>query len=124
MSKKITILVVDDSTLSRKKASTILSERYNIIQSSNGVLGLQSVKENNPDCIFCDLLMPEMDGFEFLKKISELYPKIPCTIITADIQEQTHTECIKLGAKDVLKKPAKKDDLLQAVESMLQGIKK
>ncbi|MCJ8347130.1 response regulator [bacterium] len=114
---KSTILVIDDSNLSRKKVSSLISDDYHVIQASTAKMALQLINHSKPDCIFCDLLMPEMDGYEFLKKLSESESKIPCTIITADIQKQTYIACIDLGASYILNKPPKKKDLYKSIQS-------
>ncbi|MCO4781471.1 MAG: response regulator [Candidatus Cloacimonetes bacterium] len=119
-----TILVVDDSTLSRKKVCLGLQDSYNIIQAKNGKEALELIPKHKPQFVFCDLLMPEMDGFEFLSHVSKQFPHIPCTIITADIQKETHDECKRLGAVSILKKPAKKEKLLEAIDLMTKAYSK
>lgn len=119
---KHTILVIDDSSLSRKKVAVTLEPYFEVIQAHNGKHALELIPECIPKYVFCDLLMPEMDGFEFLKQLSIQFPNIPCTIVTADIQQQTYDRCHDLGATTILKKPAKKDDLLNAIELMKKGV--
>lgn len=118
---KPNILVIDDSALSRKKICVTLQANFNMIQAENGQHGLELISKCRPHFIFCDLLMPEMNGFDFLKQLNAQYPHIPCTVVTADIQQQTYDQCYELGAFVILKKPAKKEDLFAAIELMKHG---
>lgn len=82
------ILLIDDSWLTRRGLGNILSsEGHEILEAENGELGIASAIENTPDCIFLDLLMPEIDGFEVLKTLRGKNIQIPIIVFTADIQD-------------------------------------
>lgn len=82
--KKKNILIVEDDTSLSQALSEFLSSDFNIQLASNGQEGLASFNANEPDVIILDLLMPKMDGYEFLKKIRELESgeNIPIVILT------------------------------------------
>ena len=67
------ILVIDDAWLSRQMITKILkTQDHEIVQAENGKIGLKKVPLVNPDCILLDLLMPEMNGFEFLEQMVKI----------------------------------------------------
>ena len=115
------ILVVDDSALSRKTfvAKPLREAGYEVVEAENGQLGFEAAKEHQPDCIVSDLLMPVMDGFEFLKTLQDAKSAIPVIVASADIQESSRQKIRDLGAIAFLNKPFSKDDLLAAVSNAL-----
>lgn len=118
------ILIVDDSFYMRGKIRSILkADGYEIIESDNGLKGLQMVSAYSPDCILLDIIMPGMDGLKILNALKEKESKIPMIVITADIQESTRKQCLELGARAVINKPPKDDELLSTIRKVL-GTKK
>lgn len=118
-----TILVIDDSGFQRNWIlKTLIKLGHNTIEAVNGREGLEKVKsDEKPDCITVDLNMPEMDGYEFLEKLSFSNIKIPIVVITADIQEETKKECLELGAAAFLNKPFQADELKEAIQLCLNA---
>ncbi len=101
------ILIVDDSRAARMLLKSILgdySSPVNLLEAGNGVQALESYKKENPDLVFLDLTMPEMDGFEALEKIKTLNSEARVIILTADVQQKSVERCLGLGAWKVLKK--------------------
>lgn len=86
MNMKNRILVVDDSESNRELLKEILCDEYDISEAENGKSALEIIKGNEFDGILLDLVMPEMDGFEVLKKLSEkdVMKKIPVMIISTE----------------------------------------
>ena len=118
------ILVIDDSNFQRKKIAQMVSELgHEVSQAKNGKEGSDIIIEKGLhdafDCVCCDLLMPEMGGLEFLAKMKEEASTIPVVILTADKQLTSREEALSLGAKNVLNKPPKVDDLKTAIEKIL-----
>ena len=65
-----TILVVDDNASNRKLVVTLLShEGHRLIEAHDGVDGLEAARAENPDLVISDILMPSMDGFEFVRRL-------------------------------------------------------
>ena len=73
-----------------------------ISEAVNGLEGIKKIRENTPDLIFLDLLMPELDGFEVLERLKKSDLKIPVIVLTADIQETSKKRCFDLGAKNLI----------------------
>lgn len=115
-----TILVVDDSALIRNKMSSILhSLGFETAQAINGKDGLEKVETGTFNCIFTDLLMPVMDGFDFLQEVKKRWPSMPVVVVSADIQKPTRDRCLELGAAEILPKPPKPEDVRQLLLTLL-----
>ncbi len=114
------ILVIEDAALSRRMLRKILeAEGYTVLEASNGLEGLEMVHLHQPDCIFLDLLMPEMTGQQVLKALQKEKSKIPAIVLTADIQQSTRQECLNLGALAVINKIANRDELLGWIDKAI-----
>lgn len=105
-------LIVDDSLLGRTSMKEAIKHlNCSIVEASNGLEALEKIEEFPPDLIFLDLLMPKMDGFDFLKEINKSNKKIPVIIVSADIQETTKAQCKKEGVSGFLNKPVDPEEL-------------
>lgn len=114
------ILVVDDAAFSRRMICKFLkADGYEILEASNGWEGLELVKLHPPDCVLTDLLMPELNGFDFIKMLQEQGFNIPTIIISADIQEASRDQGYELGAVSFLNKPPKEAELRNAVRQVI-----
>lgn len=120
MNKDAKILVCDDSILARKSLCSLLgSYGYtNINEVSNGEDAVNYCKENAPDLIFLDIVMPVKDGVTATAEIMEANPASKI-IIVSSVGTQTHIkEAIKAGAKDFIQKPLDEDLLKQVLENV------
>ena len=120
MNKDISILVCDDSILARKNLCTVLSDfgYTNISETNNGEEAVSFCKENKPDLIFLDIVMPVKDGVTATAEIMSAYPDANI-IIVSSVGTQTHIkEAIKAGAKDFIQKPIDEDLLKQIMENL------
>jgi CheY-like chemotaxis protein len=82
--------------------------------------GFEKIQTECPDCIFLDLLMPEMDGYKVLEIIKEKNITTPVVVCSADIQNTAKSKCIELGAFDFLNKPPTQEEVLKVLEKVLQ----
>ncbi len=119
-----TILVCDDSILARKQlmdAIKSFSEGATFIEGKNGAEAVDLYKNNKPDIVFMDIIMPEMDGTQSLKEIMD-FDKNAIVIIVSSIgtRQQLQT-AIELGAKDFVQKPIDKYQIEDILESRLGG---
>ena len=117
MEKIKTILIVDDSPISRKMLKSCIpnDKGYELYEAGNGKEGVEKYQALNPDVTFMDLTMPVMDGYEATEKIIELNQNALIIVVTADIQVKAITKVLDLGAYMVLKKAIKKDDIHNAL---------
>ncbi len=114
------ILLVDDSAFQRKNITKMLTEMgHQVTMAENGRTGLDLAEGDRPDLIITDILMPVMDGITFLRALKKRGILIPTIVTSADIQETTRDECLKLGAKAFLTKPVKPTGLEQAIAQSL-----
>ena len=119
MKKKI--LVADDSAFIRKVVKEALSEKYKVIQASSGAKAIAKFKEEKPDLVLLDIIMPEgeEEGLSVLKKIIKSNSKTKVIMITAVGQDTIRKECKKLGAAAYIVKPFDEDEVVKAAEKAL-----
>lgn len=116
------ILIVEDAWFSRRVLCKVLQgSGHQTLEASNGREGLEMALAHKPECMFLDLLMPEMDGFEVLKTLQEQGSQLPVIVLTADIQETTRQQCFELGAMAVLNKPVVPDQLREWIKKALSS---
>jgi len=115
------ILVVDDSAYQRLKAHRILEEAGHVaLDAVNGRDGLERILDDAPDCVVLDLLMPELDGIEVLREVHDQGIATPVVVLTADVQDTTRRLCMELGAAAVIHKPVKRDELIGAIDRLVE----
>jgi DNA-binding response OmpR family regulator len=105
--KKPNILVVEDDFNLKEFLYNGLSKHFNVECAGNGIEALEKVATNVPDLILSDVMMPEMDGFEFCDKLrSDLnYSHIPVVFLTAKTMQEDQIKGLKMGAVDYIYKP-------------------
>lgn len=116
------ILVIEDNKDVRENTTELLElAGYQVTGAENGKVGVKMAKESLPDLIICDIMMPEMDGYDVLYYLS-IDPKtstIPFIFLTAKSDAHDFRKGMELGADDYLTKPFEEIDLLKAVERRL-----
>ncbi len=120
MNTDIKILVCDDSILARKSLCGILTGFgfSDISEVSNGEDAVNFCKENKPDLIFLDIVMPIKDGVTATKEIIAEFPEAKI-IMVSSVGTQTHIkEAIKAGAKDFIQKPIDEDLFKHVLENV------
>jgi len=120
MNKDCKILVCDDSILARKNLTGFLKGfgYTNISEVSNGEDAVNFCKENKPELVFLDIVMPVKDGVTATGEIMAANPDTKI-IIVSSVGTQTHLkEAIKAGAKDFIQKPIDEELLKQVVENV------
>ena len=114
------IVIIDDSNFQRKIITKFVkAEGHETYEGTNGRVGLELIATHRPDTILCDLVMPEVDGFEVLRTLQEQGSKIPVIILTADIQAPVREQCMQLGAKKFLNKPFNRGQMKEALDEVL-----
>ena len=121
--RDLPVLVVDDDAAVRMLLRRILeAEGYSVVEAENGRVALERMGERAPGAILLDLMMPEMDGFEFLSALHErkAWRQIPVVIITAkDLTAEDH-ERLNGSVVRILQKGAyEREDLLAEVRTLL-----
>lgn len=115
-----TILVVDDAENLRVLVKSYLAqEGYKVVTAGNGREALFVTRENKPDLIILDLMMPEMGGYEFMRHYSR-EGNAPIIVLTAKIEESDKVLGLELGADDYVTKPFSMRELAARVRAVLR----
>ena len=117
-----TLLVIEDEAPLRANIVRILSaEGYRVIAAADGDEGIRRVREDRPDLVICDILMPLVDGFGVLDSLRS-QPEtaaIPFIFLTASADKEDLARGLRSGANEYVTKPFKIADLLAAVKRRL-----
>jgi CheY-like chemotaxis protein len=120
------ILVVDDAKELRAIIVEFLLLKFNckVYEAENGKEGMKIITESNVKMhlVLCDIMMPIMDGITFFKKIKStaLSHKIPVIFFTGKNDKETLTNCIKLGAADIILKPYDLEAVTKKLEKFIK----
>ncbi|MCW9018525.1 MAG: response regulator [Kangiellaceae bacterium] len=116
------ILVVEDNHEMLAFISRCLSPTYNVLTANNGKEGLEKAIAEVPDLIVSDIMMPIMDGIEFLTQTrsSPITDHIPFVLLTAKGDKQSKLEGLNLSADDYVTKPFDKDELNARISNLIK----
>ena len=118
------ILIIDDEKAICESIKMILEyEGYNVSYSTSPVEGLQNFLSNQYSALLLDIQMPEMNGFEVLKKAKENNPSVSVIIISAHGNVENAVKATRLGAFDFIEKPIDRDKLLISVRNAVEQAK-
>lgn len=117
------ILVIDDekSIVNLIKMNLIL-EGYEVFTAYNGIDAVKSFKENNPDIILLDIMLPDIDGYEVMKQIQKIDNNKPIILITAKNQLNSRLLGLQLGADDYITKPFDNRELILRIQAIWRRI--
>jgi DNA-binding response OmpR family regulator len=115
-----TIMVVDDETrLVSLVESYLIQEGYRVVTAENGREALAVVQREKPDLIILDIMMPEMDGYEFMRR-HRAERDTPIILLTARVDDDEKIIGLELGADDYVTKPFRPRELTARVRSVLR----
>ncbi len=113
------VLVIDDSNTIRRSAEIFLKQGgYDVVLAEDGFDALAKVSDHQPDLIFCDILMPRLDGYQTcaIIKRNPHFANVPVIMLSSKDGLFDKARGRMVGSEDYLTKPFTKDQLLQAVE--------
>jgi DNA-binding response OmpR family regulator len=117
------VLVVEDYKVTRMMIKKMLEKGtdWKIHEAQDGQIAFDFLQSQTPDLIILDLMMPKMNGFEFLKKIKSMskVDKIPILILTGLKSVEDEMKGLHEGANDYLTKPIKMDTLISRCKKLL-----
>lgn len=117
--KALNVLICDDSMLVRKKLKELLENfGCEVCEAQNGQEGLAVYKSNQPDAVFMDIVMPDMDGLEALKEIKSFDDGAKVIMLSSTGTAVKLMEALKNGAVDFIQKPYSKDQIEQALKKV------
>jgi DNA-binding NtrC family response regulator len=115
------VLIIDDEKEICESIKMILEyEGYGVKSSTSAIRGLKYFEENLISCLLLDIQMPEMSGFEVLKKVKLINPSISVVIISAHGSIENAIKATKLGAFDFIEKPIDREKLLISVRNAVE----
>jgi two-component system nitrogen regulation response regulator GlnG len=115
------ILVIDDDRAIRHLiAKWFAGDSAEIVAVGDAESGLKAVKEQHPDVVLLDIMLPEISGLEAFQKLRALDAKLPVIFITGDGVSNTTIEAMKLGAYDYLLKPLERDRVRKVISDALK----
>lgn len=124
MSKKLKVLIVDDHTLFRKGLKEILLDIPYIKECKEAKSGYEAIdilSKESFDIVFLDIAMPDMNGIETLKKIKTEHPETKILMLSMYPEEQYAVRTLKIGASGYLTKSADPEELVKAIDKIMEG---
>lgn len=101
-----TLLIIDDDDVVRASLAAYLDDSgFRVLQAANGPQGMEIFESEQPDLVICDLRMPQMDGLELIRLISERQLDLPVIVVSGAGVMSDAVEALRLGAADYLIKP-------------------
>jgi DNA-binding response OmpR family regulator len=118
---KTVLIIEDDVVLRENTAELLVLSQYNVISAPNGKVGVDLAKQQLPDIIVCDIMMPELDGYGTLKALAEhnATKHIPFIFLSAKVAHKDVRKGMNMGADDYITKPFSEDEIISAIESRL-----
>ena len=113
------ILVADDEEGIRESLKLILSGQYDVTFSADGEETLSKLTRERFSLALLDIKMPKLDGLEIMRRLKQQQIQTPVLILTAYQSVELAKEAIKLGARDYLPKPFDREQILEAVRSVI-----
>lgn len=119
----IKILITDDSILARKQLKDIISTLGSptFIEAKDGQDAIDKYKENEPDLVFLDIVMPKKDGNTAIEEIIAHDPKANIVIASSVGTQSQLKLALEAGAKDFIQKPLNSEQVLGVVQRFLEG---
>ena len=115
------ILVCEDDFAIKTMISTKLKqENYSVYTVQNGREALKLMEKQQIDLVVSDIMMPEMDGYEFVQTLRETKHTLPILMITAKSQLESLEAAFKLGVDDYMVKPLRLEELVLRVKALLR----
>ncbi|MES2889311.1 MAG: response regulator [Pseudomonadota bacterium] len=121
----VRVLVIDDSNTIRRSAEIFLKQGgHQVLLAEDGFDALAKVNDNQPDLIFCDILMPRLDGYQTCAIIKRnlRFANVPVIMLSSKDGLFDKARGRMVGAEDYLTKPFTKDQLLQAVRQYAKAL--
>jgi len=119
----VKVLICDDSVFARRKLKDYLNSIgfQNVLEATDGEAAVEQYKENKPDIVFMDIVMPKKDGVEAVGDIIKINPDAKI-IMTSSVGTQDYLkDSIKAGACDFVQKPLENDKISSAIKKALTG---
>ena len=114
------IVIEDDRAILRGLKDNLEYESYEVLTATDGEQGYRLIKEQNPDLIVLDLMIPKMDGYELCRKVRSEGIAVPILMLTARSEEMDRVHGLDIGADDYVTKPFSVPELLARIRAILR----
>ncbi|MCS6806184.1 MAG: response regulator transcription factor [Acidobacteriota bacterium] len=121
---KRVLIIEDDPTMAVALRDGFRFEGYDVLEASDGVLGLQLAAEQQPDLIILDIMLPQLSGLDVCQRLRSQGYGMPIIMLTARGQEMDKVRGLRLGADDYVTKPFSFVELMARVEAVLRRASK
>ena len=121
MPAKRILLVDDEPELLKAMRIRLTSWGYDVLTAANGKEAIQLVKKEVPDAIILDIMMPDLDGVETLRRIRRFNKKVPVIMLTAYASEEKMQNTESLGISAFIPKGTEFDNASQLIQVALKG---
>ncbi len=119
MTKNKNILIVDDDVDIVRIVTKMLSrEEFNVDTACSGEEALEKVRDQRPDVLLLDIMMPRMNGIEVLRRVKEIDPSIRIIMITAFGDIDSYLDAMEWGAMEYINKPFETEELLRMINKI------
>lgn len=123
MDRKLRVLITDDSKLLRKKLRQELEAmNCEVIEAKNGKEAVMINLQEKLDCVFLDIVMPEVGGIEALQVIKEVNPDLQVVMLSSAGTPQKLMETLKMGASDFIQKPYTSEQIRKTVAKVQKRV--
>ena len=116
----ITVLIVEDDNSTRLVTKLHLKNEYHILEAANGIEALELLERQQVNLIIADVMMPHMDGYEFVRQLRMTDKTTPVLLLTAKKEWQDKKNGFALGIDDYMTKPVHYEELLWRVRALLR----
>lgn len=116
------VLIIEDNKLILENSAELLElEQFRVLKACNGQEGLEMALKNKPDLIICDIMMPEINGFDLIKILKQeaSLKNIPFIFFTASAEKSEIKRGLDAGANDYIVKPFDTDNLIELVRKYI-----
>jgi two-component system KDP operon response regulator KdpE len=117
--EKLILVVDDEPRMVRFVRLNLELEGYQVAEAGDGMEALEKVRDELPDLVLLDVMMPEMDGFETLKRLREI-STVPVIMLTVKGDEEDRIRGLELGADDYVTKPFSPRELASRIRAVLR----
>jgi len=123
--KKLTAMVVEDEKVANELLSSTFTNFFAGVESAfDGKEALEKYKQNQPDIMFVDIIMPEMDGIELARQIRAINPNQIIIVISASNDIQKISESIEVGVNSFIQKPIDTKKIIELLSNITSTISK
>ncbi len=117
----VKVLIVEDNDKLRRMIDIYLKQNnFKTYTAKDGLEALDILDDNSIDLVICDIMMPNMDGFELIKELRTVYKELPIIIVTAKESKDDKMMGFKLGTDDYMIKPIDLEELLMRIQALLR----